>query len=54
MFCEMLQEEITDEVCTQCWKDLMIELTREWEANRLLVGAPQTITREDCKKENIL
>lgn len=52
MFCELLQAEVTAEECAKCWRDQMEEITREYEANRLLVGQPRTITHEACKKEN--
>lgn len=53
MFCELLQEKVTAEECTKCWQDQMEELAREYEAHRLTVGKPRTITHEDCKKENV-
>lgn len=52
MFCELLQVKVTVEVCDKCWHDQMEELAKEYEANRLLVGEPRTITHDDCKKEN--
>ncbi len=52
-FCELLQEEVTDEACAKCWQDQMGELAKEFEVHRLLVGEPRTITHEDCKKENL-
>lgn len=53
-FCELLQAEVTNEECTKCWKEQMSELAKEYEANRLLVGGPRTITREECKDENLI
>lgn len=53
-FCELLQEEITDEVCTKCWQDQMEELAKEYEANRLTIGKPRTIEHSDCKRENLI
>ena len=52
MFCELLQEEVDDELCTKCWHDQIKEIANEYEANKLLVGAPRTVTHEDCKREN--
>lgn len=54
MFCELLQEEVTDEECTKCWDEQMQELVKEFAGCCLLVGKPRTIAHEDCKKENIL
>ena len=54
MFCELLQEKVNDEQCKQCWEATMDELAREYEANRLFVGKPRTITHEICRTENIL
>lgn len=54
MQCELLQEEVTDEECNKCWDEQMKELAKEYEAHRLLIGEPQTITHEDCKKENVV
>ncbi len=54
MFCELLQEELEAEECTECWKTQMNELAKEGEANRLIVGKPRTITHQECKDENII
>ncbi len=54
MFCELLQEDITDEACTTCWDEQMYELAKEYMAHRLVADVPRTITHEDCKKENLL
>jgi len=54
MFCELLQEEVTAEECAKCWQDQMEELAKEYEARRLLVGGPRTITHQECKDENLI
>lgn len=54
MWCELLNEEVTAEACAECWDSQMKELAEEFEARRLLVGKPRTITHNDCTKENIL
>lgn len=53
MFCELLQETVTDGACDKCWADQMEELAKEFEVHRLLVGGPRTITHDECKRENL-